>query len=211
MTNDRLNLKVKIEPKKIGTKEINIRGSLLVANLIAEIQDHFSLDGTLALHPEKDDNPLNLNSPINETGIEEGGVLICKQVLTDTGTEAAIARGERIPFPEGFKRIYIEDKRTTMEYDLAWHPAILGRWDHRNPSNNRLLAADLESLEELPTVSRHHVAITLDEGKFFVEQLAARNPTYLDEVQLKPGRKYPLEAGAEIQMGRVTLIFNVLS
>lgn len=211
MSDDRMNLKVKIEPKKIGTKEINIRSNLVVANLITEIQDHFSLDGTLAIHMDKSDEPLSLNSRLNEAGVEEGGVLVCRQVQTDTGTQDAIALGERIPFPEGFKRVYLEDKRTTTEFELEWQPAILGRWDHREPANNRLLAADLESLEELPTVSRHHACITLDDGKFFIEQLAARNPTFLDEVQLRPGRKYPLEAGAEIQMGRVALVFNVLS
>jgi hypothetical protein len=211
MTSNRLNLKVKIEPNKLGTKEINIRSSLLVANLIGDIQDKFSLDGTLALYPEKADTPLNLNSPLIETGVEEGGTLVCRLVQADTGTADAIARGVRETYPEGFKRVYLEDERTTTAYDLEWQPAIIGRWDHRNPANNRLLAVDLEELEELPTVSRHHACITLDDGKFFIERLAARNPTYLDESQLRSGRKYPLEAGAKIQMGRVTLTFNVLS
>jgi hypothetical protein len=211
MTAERLNLKLKIEPKKIGEKEVNLRSSLLVANLIAEIQDRFSLDGTLALLPEGGDEPLNTNSRLNESGIEEGITLVCKQIQSDTGTQDAITRGVREPIPESYKRVYLEEERTRTEYEVEWYPAILGRWDHRNPSNNRLLAIDLEGLEELPTVSRHHAAITVEDGKFFLEQLAARNPTYLDGTKLRAGRKYPLEAGASIQMGRITLEFNELA
>lgn len=211
MESDRLNLQLDIQVNDIGTKEVNIRGSLMVANLIGEIQDRFSLDGTLQLQTGDNGQPLNLNSPINEAGIEEGDVLVCQRVQEDTGTQGAIQRGVREPFEEEFKRVYLEEERTLTEFDLNWQPAILGRRDHRDPSNNRLLAVDLEGLEELPTVSRHHACITLDDGKFFLEQLAARNPTFLNENKLRPGRKYPLEAGAEIQVGRIALTFYIVS
>ncbi len=202
---------MKIEPKKIGAKEVNLRSSLLVANLLAEIQDRFSLDGSLALQPEGDQEPLSKNSRLNEAGVEDGDVLVCRQLQGDTGTQDAIARGVREPLPEGYKRVYLEEERTRTEYELDWQPAIIGRWDHRDPSQNRLLAADLEGLEELPTVSRHHACITVEDDKFFLEQLAARNPTYLDGDKLSHGRKYPLEPGDSIQLGRISLTFNALS
>lgn len=211
MTAERFNLTLKIEPKKVGKKEVNLRGSLLVSSLIAEIQDRFSLDGTLALQREGADEPLEQSSRLNEIGVGDGDVLVCRQVQSETGTKAAIARGVREPLPEGYKRVYLEEERTRTEYELDWQPAIIGRWDHRDPSKNRLLAADLEGLEELPTVSRHHACITVEDDKFFLEQLAARNPTYLDGSKLEAGRKYPLEPGDNIQLGRISLTFNALS
>lgn len=208
---DRLNLTLDIRANEVGSKEVNVRSSLVVANFLAEIQDKFNLDGTLELRPETGD-PYDIGQPLNEIGIEDGAKLICDRVEEDTGTRDAIRQGVRVPFEEAkFKRVYFEEEHTLTEYDVAWHPAIIGRWDHRDPSNNRLLAVDLESIEDLPTVSRHHAALTLKGGKFFIEPLAARNPTYLDGKALRPGRQNPLAPGARIQVGNVALTFYVVT
>ncbi|NIN66848.1 MAG: FHA domain-containing protein, partial [Anaerolineae bacterium] len=61
------------------------------------------------------------------------------------------------------------------------------------------------------TVSRHHACITSREGSFFFETIQPRNPTYLDGARLKPAIKYPLSAGSVIQVGRITLTFNIIS
>jgi len=209
---DRLNLTLDIRVNEVGSKEVNVRSSLVVANLLAEIQDKFNLDGTLELKPEQGDVVLELAKPLDQAGVEDGAKLICERVEEDTGTRDAIRQGVRIPFEEGkFKRIYFEEEHTLTEYDVSWQPAIIGRLDHRDPSKNRLLAVDLESIEDLPTVSRHHACLTLKGGKFFIEQLAARNPTYLDGKALKPGRQYPLAAGARIRVGTVSLAFYIIS
>jgi hypothetical protein len=211
MTQDRLTLTVDIKPKDIGAKQIDVRSSLLVANFISEIQDKFNLDGTLELHPKGKQEPLLIGEPIQQAGVEDGGVLICERVVEDTGTQDAILRGVREPFDAQFKRVYLAESRTLTEYDLAWQPAIVGRKDHRDPSKNRLLAVDLEGIEDLPTVSRHHACITSKGGTFFVEQIQARNPIFLDEARLKPGIKYPLAAGSELRIGRVSLTFYITS
>jgi hypothetical protein len=209
---DRLTLTLDIRANEVGNKDVNVRSSLVVANLLAEIQDKFNLDGMLELRPEDGDGPLELGKPLDQIGIEDGAKLICERVVADTGTRDAIRQGVRIPFEEGkFKRVYFEEEHTLTEYDVGWQPAIIGRWDHRDPSKNRLLAIDLESIEDLPTVSRHHACLTVDGGEFFVEQLAARNPTYLDGKKLEAGRKYPLSAGSRIQVGSVSLTFYVVS
>ncbi len=209
---DRLNLTLDIRVNEVGSKEVNVRSSLVVANLLAEIQDKFNLDGTLELWPDQGDAVLELATRLDQAGLEDGARLICDRVEEDTGTREAIRQGVRVPFEEDkFKRVYFEEEHTLTEYDVSWQPAIIGRWDHRDPSNNRLLAVDLESIEDLPTVSRHHACLTLKGGKFFIEQLAARNPTYLDGKALKSGRQYPLAAGARIRVGRVSLTFYIIS
>ncbi len=208
---DRLTLTVDIKPNKIGPKEINIRSSLMVANLIAEIQDKFNLDGTHQVHAKGDRKPLKLEDSLDQTGVSDGVTLICDRIVEDTGTQDAILRGVREPIEGKFKRVYLLEAVSLAEFDLTWQPAIIGRRDHRNPSNNRLLAADLEGLEDLPTVSRHHACITSRGGKFHIEQIQPRNPTFMDGKRLEAGIKHPLPAGAVIQVGALSLTFNIIS
>ncbi len=207
---DRMNLTLEIRPNEIGDRQVNVRSSLMVANLIAEIQDKFNLDGTLQLQLEGEQTPLSLTMPLERAGIGDGSKLVCDRVMEDTGTMEAIERGVRHELEGKFKRVYLTEQRTLTEYDLNWQPAVIGRRDHRNPSNNRLLAVDLEDAEDLPTVSRQHACITLDGGSIFVESIQPRNPTFLDGAKLKTGIRYPLNAGSSLQVGRVTLTFNII-
>lgn len=208
---DRLTLTVDIRPSKIGKAKVNIRSNMTVANFIAAIQDKYNLDGQLELQMKGADGPLDLAEAIDKIPVEDGAELICKRVLQDTGTRDAIQRGVREPFDDQFKRVYVTESSTLTEYDLTWQPAIVGRKDHRNPSNNRLLAVDLEGTEDLPTVSRHHACITMREGTFYIEQIQEHNPTYVDETRLDEGVKYPLPAGSTIRLGALTLTFYVIT
>jgi len=208
---DRLTLTMDIKPNKIGPKELNVRSSLMVANLIVEIQDKFNLDGTLQVHPKGDRKPLELEKSLDQSDVHDGVTLVCERIVEDTGTQDAILRGLREPIEGQFKRVYLLESVSLTEYDLSWQPAIIGRWDHRNPSNNRLLAADLEGIEDLPTVSRHHACITSRGGKFHIEQIQPRNPTYMDGKRLEAGNKYPLPAGSVIKVGGISLTFNIIS
>lgn len=208
---DRLNFTVDIKPNKIGPKEVNVRSSLQVRNLIAEIQDKFSLDGTLQLHPKGTREPMAWDKALDQSGVEDGAILICELVVEDTGTLDQIEMGVREAIEGDFKRVYLAENQTLTEFDLIWQPAIIGRRDHRNPSNNRLLSVDLEDIEDLPTVSRHHACITARGGKFFIEQIQERNPTFVDGNKLTPNIKSDLPAGSVIQVGRISLTFNILS
>jgi len=211
MIMDRMTLTLDIRADDIGLKQVNVRSNLVVANFIAEIQDKFNIDGTLGLNPEGMDDSLSLHTSLDQIGITDGSVLVCERLMEETDTMDYIERGVREPFEEEFKRVYLHEQRTQTEYDLVWQPAIIGRKDHRNPSNNKLLAVDLEDTEDLPTVSRQHACITLREGTFFIETIQARNPTFLDETRLKPGIKYPLAPGSVIQVGRVSLTLYIIS
>ncbi len=208
---DRLNLTLEIQADNIGAKRINVRSNLTVANLIASVKDKFNLDGDFQLKLQGESRPLALESPLDQAGVTEGSTLQCERVAAATGTLDAIQRGERHAFSKPFKRVWVVEGSTLSEYDLTWQPAIIGRKDRRNPINNRLLAVDLEHVEELPTVSRHHACITEKRGQFFIEDIQGRNPVYLDGNRLRPGTLYPLTAGQGIQVGRVRLTFNLIS
>ena len=142
--------------------------------------------------------------------MHDESTLVCVPVTEATGTLDAIRTGERHGFSKAFKRVWLAESSTLAEYDLAWQPAVIGRKDHRNPMNNRLLAVDLDTAEELPTVSRHHACITEKRGQFFLEDIQGRNPVYLDGTRIRQGTQHPLTAGQSIQVGRVRLTFNLM-
>lgn len=207
---DRRNLTLDIKADNIGARRVNVRSSLTVENLIATIKDKFNLDGEFRLTRQGASEPLAAEAPLDHAGVEEDSTLLCVRVTEATGTVDAIRGGERHGFSKAFKRVWLVEESTLAEYDLAWQPAVIGRKDHRNPMNNRLLAVDLEPVEELPTVSRHHACITEKRGQFFIEDIQGRNPVYLDGTRLREGSQQPLTVGHTIQVGRVRLTFNIM-
>jgi hypothetical protein len=208
---DRMTVTLDIRDNNIGQKPVNLRSSLVVANLIATIKDKFNLDGNYVLRLENDRYELPQDLPLDQTPAREGSVLVFEPVLEETGTLDAIQRGVRNRLTKGFKRVYLQETRFLSEFDLVWQPAIIGRRDTRNPSKNRLLAVDLDELEEDSTVSRHHACITEQNGSFFIESINARNPTFLNDARLRMGMRYPLPPGARIQVGRMNLLFFTIT
>ena len=208
---ERMTVTLDIQANNIGQKPVNLRSSLVVANLIATIKDKVNLDGNYVLRLEHDRYELPEDVPLDQTAAREGSVLVFESVVEDTGTLDAIQRGVRNRISKGFKRVYLQETRFLSEFDLVWQPAIIGRRDTRNPSKNRLLAVDLDELEEDATVSRHHACITEQNGSFFLESINARNPTFLNDQRLRMGVRYPLPPGARIQVGRMNLIFYTIT
>ena len=208
---ERMNLTLDIQANKIGSKRVNVRSSLVVSSLIATITDKFNLDGSYELRLAGASNAMPVEAPLDQVGVKEGGVVVCTRRAESTGTLEIIQRGERLRLSKKFTRVYLQEDRTETQYDLGWQPALIGRKDRRDPSKNRLLVADLEEMEELPTVSRHHACITEHAGTFYLESLQGQNPTLVGNVRLRPGLKHPLSAGAKIQVGRVALTFYMMS
>lgn len=207
---DRMTLTIDISAQGIGPRRVNLRSNLVVANLVATIKDKFNLDGDFRLRLESSRQPLPPEAELDAAGVTEGAVLICAPVAEATGTLEAIQRGARDRLSKNFKRVYLQEERSLVEYDLAWQPAVLGRRDRRDPSQNRLLAVNLEDAEESSTVSRHHACVTEQAGSFFIESVNEHNPTFLGDARLKPGVKYPLPVGSRIRVGRVTLTFYII-
>jgi hypothetical protein len=208
---DRMTLTLHIGPNDIGARRVNVRSSLLVGSLINAFKDKFNLDGNFELRLKGQGQALPEGRALDQAGVTDEGELVCTRLIEASETLDVIARGVRGPFNKGYARVFLQEQRTLSEYDLAWQPAILGRKDQRNPASNRLLAVDLESVEDLPTVSRHHACITESDGTFYLESLQDRNPLYLDGVQLRPFVKHPLAPGAYLQLGRVWLTFQVIT
>jgi hypothetical protein len=207
---DRTSVVIDIQVNDIGQKRLNLRSNLLVANLIAAVKDKFNLDGNFQVQLESARRPLRDDSPLDRAGVTEGAVLVFSPVTEASGTREAIRLGVRRKFSKEFRRVYLQEERSLGEYDLGWHPAIIGRQDRRDPSQNKLLAVALDDLAQATTVSHHHACITEAEGTFYIESVNNYNPTYVADERLRPWRPYPLPAGARIQLGRVALNFYVV-
>ncbi len=207
---DRMNVTLNIAANNIGPRRVNLRSSLMVANLIATIKDKFNLDGDFELRLDNSRHALPDDAELDQAGVTEGSLLVCAPVAGSTGTLEMIYRGVRDPLSRNFRRVYLQEERGLAEFDLAWQPAVIGRRDWSNPSKNRLLAVDLEDVDGAQTVSRHHAAITEKGGSFFIESINPHNPTFLGDARLRPGRLYPLPIGARLRVGRVVLTFFVI-
>ncbi len=208
---DRMNLTIDIRAGGIGRKAVNLRSSLVIANLIATIKDKFSLDGDFEIYLDTTRAPLPPQKELVEAGVLEGSVLVCAPVAQITGTMEAIQRGLRQRLSKEFRRVYLQDERSLGEYNLAWQPSIIGRKNHRDPAKNRLLGVDLDGLDDSFSVSRHHACITEVDGAFFIESINPNNPTYINDRPLSPGVKYPMPAGTRIRVGGIILNFHVIS
>ena len=204
---DRLTLTLEIREGNIKPQRVNVRSNMTAGNLVLIVKDKFNLVDSYELRM-RGGAALPEDVALDQAGVADGNTLICARLLQTTGTLEAVTRGERKAFSKAFSRVYLREERTRNEYELIWQPAVMGRRDHRNPANNRLLALDLEDLEELPSVSRHHACVTENGGTFFVEALQARNPVYVDGQRIADGVKAPLQAGSTVQIGR--LIFEFL-
>lgn len=208
---DRINLILDVRDKGIGPKKVNLRGTMTAGNLIMAVKDRYNLDGNYLLRPSGSRGVLREDATIASAGLSEGAVLVCQPIVETTGTINAIARGQAMPFSKPFSRIFLRETRSLREFDIRWQPAVLGRRDLRDPSKNRLLAVDLEGMEPLPSVSRHHAAITEDGGSLFVEAITDRNPVLLNGQRLPPGAKRALTAGDSLKLGDFVLNFYVVA
>jgi hypothetical protein len=55
-------------------------------------------------------------------------------------------------------------------------------------------------------VSRHHSLIRATDDGYEIVDLGSTNGTWLEKQRLVPGRRYPLESGARIHLGRLALL-----
>lgn len=208
---ERINLILDIRDKSIGPKKINVRGTMTAGNLIMTIKDRYNLDGSYMLRPSGTKTILKEEATVDSAGMRDGAVLVCQPIVETTGTPNAIARGIAQPFSRPFTRVFVREARTLREFDIRWQPSVLGRRDLRDPSKNRLLAVDLEGMEPLPSVSRHHAAITEETGSLYVEAITERNPVLLNGQRIPPGSRRVLSAGDTIKLGDFVLNFYVVA
>lgn len=110
--------------------------------------------------------PLLENQPLGEQVADGTRVILVEQ---------------RGPLPPGTHPlnppIYLREVRTGTSYRIQWQPAIIGRMTE-NASRNDQVAVDLRAYPTGMRVSRRHVKLWEEEGKYFIEVMQ-NNPVTL--------------------------------
>lgn len=94
-------------------------------------------------------------------------------------------------------------------YEVQWQPAIIGRPD-ADPVHSALLAIKLDFLDNSRRISRRHAQITEEDGTYYLELLAEKNPTFLNQEAMKVGQKYPLKPGDRILLKNSGVVLDFL-
>ncbi len=81
---------------------------------------------------------------------------------------------------------------------------VMGR-----PSAGKRVDVDLTSLDPGRTTSRPHAQILQQEDGHYLQALNSSNGTFVNEQQLEPHTKHPLQDHDRIQMGDVVLDFHL--
>lgn len=106
---------------------------------------------------------------------------------TVTGSFQVVTTGASIPIPPGKTEI------------------LIGRED---PVSGNFPDVDLDPHDGLNQgVSRQHCKLSMQGSQLVVEDLNAVNKTHLRGQQLVPGQKIPLNAGDELVLGRLRLVY----
>jgi len=206
---ERITLTISSELLDDTQQEASVRKNLPVRALIEEIRREFGLregDYVLLLKGRTDALPA-------ERSLDELGIA--------TGAELVFARGRRLRqqvIPRGrmmFQaisvagRCLLREATSGQEFVIEWQPALIGRPDAANPASADALAVNLGGVAQARTVSRQHAQLIESEGIFYVEGLAPRNPTFVNEQALAPDERRRLDDGDQIRVGSVVLVFEL--
>lgn len=191
-------------------QEASVRRNITVRSLIEEIRREFSfLEGNYTLVIKGGSKPLPPDQTMEQLGIQTGSELIFDRERRRL-SQQIILRGNQVHQPvTGGVRAALREESTGKLFPIEWQPAVIGRVDASNPSGASALAVNLSDLPEARTVSRQHARIVEQNGQYFLESLAARNPTFLNDRELLSSERRALQAGDKIRAGKIVLTFNL--
>lgn len=160
-----------------------VRPSLTVEDLITNIASEFETGEAVdyELYREGVPTPLARSEPLEVQQIKSGETLIFMRPILQ----------HRRPI-YAKRKASLELHGTETRFLIQWQPAVIGRPD-ADPVHSGLLAVNLEWHPNNRRISRRHAQITEEEGIYYIESLAANNPTYLNQDRLAPGERYPLK------------------
>lgn len=190
-------------------QEASVRKNLTVRVLIEEIRQEFNLlEGSYTLTLMDGDEPLDSDKTLSELGIQTGSALVFERTRARLSQQMIARGGQFFQGIHGARRMALREQDSGQVFPIRWQPAIIGRAAARDPLSAEALAVNLSDLEEGRTVSRQHAQITEYNGRYFVEALSDKNPTFLNADELAVGEKRALEPGHTIRVGKIALVFG---
>lgn len=191
-------------------QEASVRQNVTIRGLIEEIRREFSLlEGNYILLARGSEAPLPPDQTLEQLGIQTGSELTFDRERRRLSQRMVVRGGQVFQPLSATSQAILREEGTGALFEIAWQPAVIGRADANNPATGSMLAVDLSSHTEARSVSRQHARITEQGGQFFLEGIAARNPTFLNDHQMLPGERRALQHGDQIRVGKVVLVFNM--
>lgn len=174
MTSDSGWIELQISVLELGPQRARVRVQMTPPDLIAGVLREF-----------KDSLPFLTDRPTDyELRVGQGGAALTDTIELGHQVSAGvqIALVERaLPLPRGARPVmqpaFVRNTRTGRVTRVSWQPAIIGR-PQPERDDNALLAIDLTAEPNGARVSRRHLQLVEEDGRYFVEQLS-ENPTVL--------------------------------
>ncbi len=190
-------------------QEASVRKNVTVRTLIEEVRQEFNLpEGSYVIRFKNGDRALDGDKTLEELGAQTGSELVFERERLRLSQQIVARGGQYFQGIAGARRMILREAATGHEFPIRWQPAIIGRAGSRNPQSAEALAVNLGNLPEGRTVSRQHAQITTRDGRYYVEALSDKNPTFLNGEELTVGEKRALEAGDTIRTGKFDLVFE---
>lgn len=209
MTNDNDWIDLQVGLLELGLQRARVRVKLTPPELIAAVLREFrgSLE-FLSSNPSDYELRVGHGSDALSDPIELG-----HQV--SAGVEIHLVE-RQVQLPRDAKQInaqaFVRNMRSGSVTRITWWPAIIGRPDPKR-SDNQLVAVDLSDEPTRAHISRRHLQLVTEGPRYFVEQIAADNPTVLIDGSGKRHalgqRELPIEHGNVIELSNsgVKLVF----
>ncbi|MBI3949088.1 MAG: FHA domain-containing protein [Acidobacteria bacterium] len=103
--------------------------------------------------------------------------------------------------------VVIRSGRLGHEFPLTGTQWLVGRWD---PDHGIFPDVDLDVDDLEANVSRRHARIVFQDGQYLIEDLGSTNGTFINRgARLIPGRRYLIQDGDELIVGKTFLKFIV--
>lgn len=170
-------------------QDVTVRDHLPVRALIHEICREFGLPG--GSYDLVDDADQVLNAPTLEAaGVRQGATLRFREGV---GQRTAVLRA-----PNG------------AAFTLRRRVALVGRPNEKAGLTADMLDADLSTLDTKRQVSRPHAKITQEKDGFWVECVSNVNHLRVNERDVGPHARVPLQPRDRLLLGGVQLVFDVV-
>jgi hypothetical protein len=101
----------------------------------------------------------------------------------------------------------LRDEASGRKYPITWQPARIGRPD-ADATHNAQLLVDVQWLPDGGRVSRRHAEVTERGGVYYLEALAAQNPTLLNGQRVSPSQPVPINPGDRIGLGGSAIVLR---
>jgi hypothetical protein len=190
-------------------QEVSVRPNITIRSLVDEILREFSLlEGNYSMTQAGTGKVLPLDQTLEQVGLQTGAELVFGRERRRLSQQIVMRGGQYFQTLESPVRAFLREEPTGTIFDIEWQPALIGRPDAHDPSSAALLAVDLSEMAEARTVSRQHARITERNGQYFIEGIADRNPTFVNDRELVIGEKRALQSGDKICVGKILLRFQ---